>query len=305
MINEFKRYNININIIYNMSKQNFITLKKNKLYYKFYEILEREKLFMDNLSQKDEIKETLKKLMDEMNIMKISKKYDTGEELLEEILVDIGEDNESHDGGSLILNGYKNYMYQMIYLENKNFFEKNVSPEIEIMNEYCTLSNIDIKPIYNDAAIIKISYEDGQMKNVTVKKDDLVNLFLDNYYHTGVLVDVNDKLQEIEFTGDAPSLVIGNSFVLQETIKILGFLFMPYLENGKEVNQLASKLLNKEIKGRLFLTLVCPNSYKKLWNIDKETIEKILILLEDKSNISKYEQEEGDINFNPYFNLKK
>ena len=305
MINKFKRYNININIIYNMSKQNFITLKKNKLYYELYSILEKEKLFMNNFEQKDTIKDKLDKLLDSMNIMELSEKFNNGQELLEEILIKIGQNTDSVDGGSLILNGYKNHMYQMIYLEEKNFFDKSKNADHELLNEYCTLSNIDIKPIYNDAAIIKISYDDGVMKNDIIKKEDIINIFLSNYYHTGILVDTNGNLQEIEFTEDGPNFVIGNNFKLIDSINILGFTFMPYLEIGSKLNEIATKLMGKEIKGRLFLTLVCPNSYKKLWSIDKETLEKIVYLLDDDSNFKKFESDREDINFNPYYNLKK
>jgi hypothetical protein len=286
------------------TKQNYAIIKKNNIYYRLYSILEEKRLFMNNFQHKEEITDILKNLLNEMDIISISKKFNKGDELLENILENIGEDTESTNGGSIIIDGYKDYMYQLIYLEDVNFQKEEMTDQ-KFLNEYCSLSNIEIKPIYYSAAIIKITYKDGEMKNDIIKKEDLVELFLNNYYNTGVLIHNNGNLQEIQFTGDGPNLIIGNSFIVNDPVSIFGFLFVPYIESGSEINIKASKLLGKEIKGRVFIALLCPSTYKKIWNIDIETLEKILNLLEDENNKAKYESESHDMNFNPYFNLKK
>lgn len=285
------------------TKQNYAIIKKNNIYYRLYSILEEKKLFMNNFEHKEEITNILKNLLNEMDIISISKKFNKGDELLENILENIGESTTSTNGGSIIIDGSKDYMYQLIYLEDENFQQKEMT-EQQFLNEYCSLSNIEIKPIYHSAAIIKISYKDGEMKNDIIKKEDLIEIFLNNYYNTGVLIHNNGNLQEIQFTGDGPNLIIGNSFIVNDPITILGFLFIPYIENGSEINIKATKLFGREIKGRVFIALLCPSTHKKIWNIDMETLEKILNLLEDQNNIAKYESDSHDMNFNPYFNLK-
>ena len=277
-----------------MNKQNFALIKKNKFYLKLYDILENEKLFMDKPDQKDIVEEKIRDLIDSEKILEISETFNKKEELLEDIFYKMSKSTTSRSGNSLLINCNQNYMYQLIYLE-----EENENLDNENLNEYCSLSNKDITPVYNDACIVKISYYDGVMKNDIIKKEDIVNIFMRNYYHKGVLIDTNDKMVDIEFTGDNPNLILGNSFKQFTSIQILDFVFLIYQESSKELNKIMSKLTNQEVKGRCFCILLSMDNYKKYWDIDSEGLNEIITMNENNIDKSKL-----NIENNPFLNLK-
>ena len=66
-------------------------------------------------------------------------------------------------------------------------------------------------------------------------------------------------------------------------------------------------MIGEEIKGRVFITLLCPTSNNRIWNIKKSTIENILKILNDdlryNSIISEIEKDEKIKN--PFFFTKK
>ena len=73
------------------------------------------------------------------------------------------------------------------------------------------------------------------------------------------------------------------------------------------INELGSKLLGREIKGRLFLSLLCPTTRKKIWNITTKTINDIILILNnvDLTNSIYKELELIEKDINPFYLINK
>ena len=117
---------------------------------------------------------------------------------------------------------------------------------------------------------------------------------------------------ELEFTGEEPGKVIGTNFVTSSTIDIIGFNVIPWIEsntskNKDRLNEIGTKLLGKDVNGRLFVTLLCPTTNKKFWNISCKTIKNMIKILENEEivgNISKGLLPD-DMYTNPYLQMRK
>jgi hypothetical protein len=293
-----------------MEENNFCLIKKNKIYEDLYEILEDEELIMDNPQHKTSIKYKIEKLIKSYleNKVSISNNFETSEQNLEEIMLSITTNSEDEQGNTLLMFANSNYMYEVIFME-----KLGIEISDDELNQLVSISNVELSPIYGNCAIVKTSYRDGELKQSIIKIEDLIDLFTHNFYHMGVMINPDNSMQEIEFTGENPNLVIGGNFKMLSPLNLFGLTLVGYLEKGETINKLATKIYGNEIKGRFYLAVMCPITNKKFWSIDKNFINNLTKLIdflygsaEEKKKIEELEKELNDDKLkNPFFLIKK
>ena len=289
---------------------NFCLVKQNKVYQDLYEILENEELVMDNPNHKDTIKYKIKTLMEKYlnDKIKISNLFETSEECLEELMLEITDGSEDEQGNTLHMYANSNCMYEVVLME-----KLGINSPDEELNEFASISNIELSPIYKNCAIIKSSYIDGQLKQAKINLEDIIELFTNNFYHNGVMINTDNSFIELEFSGENPNLVIGGNFKMLTPLSLFGLTLIGYNEKGNDKNELATKIYGKEITGRVYLATLCPITNKKFWSIDIDLVKGLLKLLdysagtpEQRNKIEQLEKElEDDKLKNPFFLIKK
>ena len=283
-------------------KQNFCIVKKNKFYAELYEMLEDEDLFMQKPEHTNQILFKIKKFIEKSKIFTISKSFDK-KIIAEEMLVSIVENNENKDsiqGHTLFVFADDESMYEVFFMED--LINK---PTDEDINEFSSISNVLIQPILWDTTFVKTTYKDSKLEGVNIDKDDIYKILLENFYHNGVMINIDGSFQDIQFSGENPFFVIGNFKVLGNA-NILGFELVFYNEDSDHKNENASLLYGETIKGRLFVVLLSPISNKKLWSIKTTTIKNMLSVLKNPNKVKKI-SDEIELNekyVNPFFILK-
>jgi len=94
---------------------------------------------------------------------------------------------------------------------------------------------------------------------------------------------------------------------------MFGLMFVGYNEQGTEINHMASKLHGSEIKGRFYVSTLCPISNKRFWGINLDILKGLIKLidysegtLEQRAIIEKLNNELSDDKLkNPFFLIKK
>jgi hypothetical protein len=300
-----------------MKNINYCLVKKNYIYEDLYEILEEEELIMDKIDHKEKIKYEIKKLIDSYigNKIFFSKKFNSEEESLEDLMVEITrerEDDEEIQGNTLLLYSNSDAMYETIFMEN-------ISKETndKELNQLGSISNIELAPIYGNIAIIKSSFLEDKLVNTQITWEDLFELIVNNFYHWGVMINPDGTKLPIEFTGDNPNITIGNNFKQLPAFQLFGLSLVGYSEqlsmNDNLLNEDASKLMGTDIKGRFFITTLCPITSKRFWSLNIDIFNCILKLLdylggndEQKKIIEKLNKElDEDKLKNPFFLIKK
>jgi hypothetical protein len=299
-----------------MNNHNYCLIKENKIYQDLYEILENEELIMDNPNNNVLIQYHIKKLAETYinnNKITISNTFSSTDEILEDLIIEINEktnqlDDNDVQGNTLLIFANNDYMYEIIFMEKIGVEIRDTK-----LNQFGTISNIELAPIYGSLAIVKSSYSNGNLKNTTINKTDILELCVYVFYHKGVMINPNDSILDLEFAGDNPCIVIGTNFKQLPPLQIFGLHVVGYNEVGTEINNTATELFEKEIKGRFFITLLCPITNKKFWNIDIEIVKNLIKLLkyvngttEQKELINKLNNElNNDKLINPFFLIKK
>ena len=303
--------------------QNYGLIKKNNIYEQIYDMLDEENISMHKVEHNDKIIYHLTKLLNDSNIICVSENYNSKNDILESMMLDITNTNKNENlqGNTLLSFANDSFMYEIFYLEDliQKQDEKN-------LNNFASMSNINMEPIYHDCAIFKTKYtrdkleenkleenklEENKLVGDIITKEEIINIMIENFYHNGILIDTDDKLNEltdIKFTGENPFNFIGNNFTQSNITDILGFNILPYIENeSNNTNTLATFFLGREIKGRVFISLLCPISNKKIWSIYKTTIKNIIQILNNKELVDKiYEETDNNyINSNPFYILSK
>lgn len=307
-------------------KYNYCLIKENNIYAEIYDELLDEELNMNNLDHSFKIKQWIEKKINSSNYINISNYFNSKNEVLEDIILKISSDvnNDNLQGNTLMISCDENSVYELFYMED---LTKPIPSDK--LNEFGSISNIFLQPVCWNCGILKSSYVDtigvrnstqlklNQSNSMTksdlveldsITKSDIVKIFLDNFYHQGVMLNIDGSMIEIEFVGEDPFKTIGTNYVQSRTFDLFGFNFVPFIEkNSKSLNCNATKLIGNETNGRVFLTLVCPNTNKKYWNINSNTIIKILSIIDNdeiKNKISK-DIINDEININPFYYIKK
>ena len=295
-----------------MQSHNYCLVKKNKLYEDLYEILEESELIMDNPNHKDSIKYKIKTLAVSYlnNKISISNNFSTSNESLEDLMVEITGNSvdESLQGNTLLMFADSESMYEVVFME-----QVGITKSDDDLNQLASISNIELAPIYGNVAIVKSSYFDGKLTNGLIKEEDIINLITNNFYHNGVMINCDSSTTELEFAGDNPNIVIGGNFKQLAPFQMFGLTLVGYNEQGMEINNLASKLYGSEIKGRFYVTSLCPITNNRFWGINLDIIQNLIKLInfsegtvEEKLVIDKINNELSDDKLkNPFFLIKK
>ena len=282
---------------------NYILIKNNKIYEDIYDLLDEKELTMNNLEHHDMVKFHINKYIEKINYIKMGKYCDTAEDRLNNIMEDLSYDGCDHmEGDTLLLYSDDKIMYEVIFLENnKNKIDEN-------LNDFGSITNIELYPIYGDCVIIKTRINGKTFVNETIERKDLFDIIYNNFYHTGIMINSNTDIKKLTFSGDLPSTIIGNTFKNHYKNEIFGLQFIIYQEENKDTfkNELVSKLCDKEIFGRTFICLLSPIFNKKFFNNNLSILNLITSLLEDNDKREKIEKELNDDKItNPFIVLSK
>ena len=289
-------------------KSNYCELRKNKIYAEVYDELLDEELNMNNPSHNDKIKYWMEKKLKSSNFIQISNTFENKHDLIEDLILKIDDDannNSNIQGNTLMMYADDNSMYELFYMED---LTKKI-PESEL-NEFGSITNIFLQPVCWTCGIFKSSYgNDGNIYSDTITKSDVIKLYIQNYYHKGVMLNPDGSMTEIEFTGENPFNIIGNNFTQSNTLDLFSFNLIPWIENlsSTQLNENASKIIGNEIYSRVFFTIVCPNTNKKFWDITPTTIVNIIKIIDNKEIQTKIQHEidQAEININPFYFIKK
>ena len=290
-------------------KSNYCELKRNKIYAEVYDELLDEELNMNNPAHNDKIKYWMEKKLKSSNFIQISNTFENKQDLIEDLILKIDLDSNNNpniQGNTLMMYADDNSMYELFYMED---LTKKI-PENEL-NEFGSITNIFLQPVCWTCGIFKTSYgNDGSIYADTITKTDVIKLYIQNYYHKGVMLNPDGSMTEIEFTGENPFNTIGNNFTQSNTLDLFGFNLIPWVEKTNsetQLNEKASKIMGSEIYSRVFVSIVCPNTNKKFWDITPTTINNILKIIDNKEIQSKIQQEieRAEININPFYFIKK
>lgn len=291
-------------------ESNYCELKKNTIYAETYDDLLDEELNMNKLEHNDKIKTYLEKKINSSDFIKISDKFTNINDLMEDLIlkIEISAPNFKLQGNTLLMFADDNAMYELFYME-----DLTQTVPSDYLNEFGSLSNIFLQPVYWTCGIFKSLYgDDGKIYPNNISKSDVSKLYISNFYHKGVVVNHDGSMIELEFTGEDPYKMIGTNFTQSNILELFGFNLVTWIEkihnpNDTQLNLNASKILGSETYGRVFFALVCPNTNKKFWNIGIKTINDILSVIDNKDiqyKISK-EVEMAEINVNPFYIMKK
>ena len=216
--------------------------------------------------------------------------------------------DESLQGNTLLMFADSESMYEVVFME-----QVGITKSDDDLNQLASISNIELAPIYGNVAIVKSSYFDGKLTNGLIKEEDIINLITNNFYHNGVMINCDSSTTELEFAGDNPNIVIGGNFKQLAPFQMFGLTLVGYNEQGMEINNLASKLYGSEIKGRFYVTSLCPITNNRFWGINLDIIQNLIKLInfsegtvEEKLVIDKINNELSDDKLkNPFFLIKK
>lgn len=283
---------------------NYCLIKKtNQIYTNLSNTLEELQLNMQFIEDINKISYEIKKLINKNDDFSISMEFNNKNDFLEDLMFNITkDDNGKYQGNTILLYANDDYMYELIHMDDltiKDQLDDN-------LNQFGTISNIDLIPIYYDCVIIKTTYKNKILENTLIKLDDIVEIMKSNFYHNGILINLDNELKDILFTGDNPNAIIGHNFKQGKSIEIFGLHIVYYHEEGTEINSIASRLLDFEIKGRVFIATLCPITAKRFWNLTQQTINNILHIKENNNLLQKINKElDNDKLLNPFFLLKK
>jgi hypothetical protein len=271
---------------------NYCVINKNEIYGELHDLVEKEELTMVNPNHEEKIKYLIGDVVkNNKNIEFIDKESNNINDFIGEVLELLISKNPQEDdsqGNTIIVYSDINEMIEVLFIEKDENFE-----DCEL-NEFASISNYDLQPIYNCCALFKTNYRDNKIKNKLINLKDIEKIMYNNFYHVGLLVDCDGNTKEIVFSGDIPHNFIGSSFKLGENFERLGLHLALFVEEGSRVNEIASKICGAETKGRVYITLLNPPFNKKFGNFTKELLDIILKVLNNNENVKKIEKEVMD-----------
>jgi hypothetical protein len=267
---------------------NYCIINKNVSYGELHDLIEKEELTMLNPNHEDKIKYLIGDLIKNNKEIEFADKNTNDiNDIIGEVLEKLISKNtqEESQGNTLIIYSDINEMIEIIFIEKDENFEDSE------INEFASISNYDLQPIYNSCALFKTSYKNNNIKNTIITLKDVEKILYNNFYHIGLLVDCDKNTKEIIFSGDLPHNFIGSSFKLGENFERLGLHLAMFVEEGNRVNEYASKISGTEIKGRVYITLLNPPYNKKFGNFTIELLDIVLRVLDNKEIKKKIEDE--------------
>jgi hypothetical protein len=237
-----------------MTDFNFCLAKKNKIYMELQDMMDTEELSMNNPDDNNKVFYQIKKLIENSNFFHIKDSLENSDKQLEQMMVDITEENKCNkmQGNTLLIYCDDDNYYEVLYLENLIDRE---GKDISQINEFASISNIFLEPIFNDVAIIKSGYDDNKLVSKKITIDDITNIMINNFYHKGVIINEDGLMEELVYSGDTPASVVGHKFLKSGEIEVLGLILVPWIEASDNINTVATQIFKQEIKGRVFVCL--------------------------------------------------
>jgi hypothetical protein len=282
---------------------NYCIIKKNKIYEELYDNVEQEELSMNNPNHEDKIKYLIEKTITNNKEIEFYHNENTDMNSLFEELLEIllnHDTQKNSQGNTLLLYADLNEMYEMIFIEQDNYFDDSD------LNQFASISNSDLKTIYNSCGIIKTVYKNDKIKNDLISSKDINKILYYNFYHIGLMVDELNNMKELVFSGDMPYNFIGSNFKMLGSFERVGLHIVVFKEEGKIKNEKVSKFCEMEICGRVYITLLNPPNNKKFSNFTKDLFNLILTIMDNKSIIDNIEKEIIDDKLsNPFLIIKK
>lgn len=268
---------------------NYCIINKNEIYGELHDLVEKEELTMINPNHEEKIKYLINDVIkNNKNIEFIEKESDNINDYISEVLellISKNPQEEDSQGNTMIVYSDINEMIELLFIEkDENFDDSEI-------NEFASISNYDLQPIYNCCALFKTKYKNNKIKNILITQKDIEKIMYNNFYHIGLLIDCDKNTKEITFSGDLPHNFIGSSFKLGENFDLLGLHLALFIEEGNRVNEIVSKICGIEKKGRIYITLLNPPFNKKFGNFTKELLDIIIKVIENKENVKKIEDE--------------
>ena len=271
---------------------NYCIINKNEIYGELHDLVEKEELTMVNPNHEEKIKYIIGDVIkNNKNIEFFDKESNNINDFIGEVLellISKNPQEEDSQGNTMIVYSDINEMIEVLFIEKDENFE-----DCEL-NEFASISNYDLQPIYNCCALFKTSYKDNKIKNKIITIKDIEKIMYNNFYHVGLLVDCDGNTKEIIFSGDIPHNFIGSSFKLGENFERLGLHLALFVEEGNTINEIASRLCGNETKGRVYITLLNPPFNKKFGNFTKELLDIVLKILHNSDKVKKIENEVMD-----------
>ena len=271
---------------------NYCVINKNEIYGELHDLVEKDELTMVNPNHEEKIKYLIGDVVkNNKNIEFIDKESNNINDFIGEVLELLISKNPQEDdsqGNTMVVYSDINEMIEVLFIEKDENFE-----DCEL-NEFASISNYDLQPIYNCCALFKTNYKDNKIKNKLITLKDIEKIMYNNFYHVGLLIDCDGNTKEIIFSGDIPHNFIGSSFKLGENFERLGLHLALFVEEGNRVNEIATRLCGAETKGRVYITLLNPPFNKKFGNFTKELLDIILKILNNSENVKKIEKEVMD-----------
>lgn len=251
---------------------NYALIEPNKLHEELCELLVDKNLKMANLDDKESIEYQVEMYFKKCYYIKYSEGFDNPDLMFDDICRVLKE-KYKEDINTILLYSTDEYVYEMVYFEYSN---KKEHDEDEF-NQFASMSNIELIPIYHRCAVMKTNIKTG-IQCTSINYKDLAHITLRNFYHSGVMIEPSKKMTTVTYVSENPFMSIGNTFTQGMDTVINNFPLIIYEEKNdqKEVNEIASSLFHQEIKGRIFLALLAPIHYKKLWDLNENTLNLII-----------------------------
>lgn len=251
---------------------NYAIIEPNRLHEELYELLVDKKLSMANLNDKESIEYQVEMYFKKCYYIKYSEGFDNPDLMFDDICRVLKE-KYKEDINTMLLYSTDEYVYEMVYFEYSNQREHDEDE----FNQFASMSNIELIPIYHRCAIMKTNIKTG-IQCTSISYKDIAHITLRNFYHSGVMIEPSKKITTVTYVTENPFISIGNTFTQGIDTVVNNFPLLMYEEKNdqKDVNEIASKIFNQELKGRIFLVLLAPIHYKKLWDLNENILQIIL-----------------------------
>ncbi len=288
---------------------NYCIISQNKMYDEIHELLVDDDLHVGNESEDREIENIIFKYISNLKCIEFSKTYTNNVDntngknsiFLDDIMFSIydntntdinintNNNNKPIDANTITIYANENITYEIVYIEHKNENKNN-----ECLNHFASISNMNLLPMYRTIALIKTDYSSGINKNCIITKNDIYKIIMHNFYHVGVMVDIDgDNIIEITYSSEYPYKKIGNNFMKYDVVNIFGMNFIVYYDENKNKNknENASIFCNKDIYCRIFISLLSYEKSKKIWDVSKCLITKIIEIKKNNELFNKINDE--------------
>jgi hypothetical protein len=228
---------------------NYTLLQKNNIYEQIYDLLEDNDLSMNNNNHYESIKNHIARLFTKSHkSIQISESFTTKEDMFEELMVNITKNNDDEclQGNTLLSYANDDNMYELVFLENiKKEYNDNE------LNQFASISNIELAPVYGDCGIVKTCYENGSLINKQMNINDIIQIIMGNFYHSGVMINTDGTMLELDFPGDNPNIKIGPKFKQQSPINVFGLVLVGYFEDYDQTQAQAQAQVQDKVQDKV------------------------------------------------------